>query len=79
MTCYTQPSIPPKVPGSTAGIEVETPFTDGYICFVLPESIIDARGYLAFSATKSSKIWTHAQLYPTMNIFWSETMLPSAL
>jgi len=44
MTCNTQPSIPPKVPGYTTGIGVETPFTTGYICLVLLESIIDAGG-----------------------------------
>jgi hypothetical protein len=56
MTCNIQPSIPPKVPGSTTGIGVETRFTTGYNCFFLPESIIDEGGYLPYSATKASII-----------------------
>jgi hypothetical protein len=56
MTCNLQSSIPPKVPGSTTGIGVETPFTNGYNCFFLPELIIHEGGYLAYSATKASKI-----------------------
>jgi hypothetical protein len=56
MTCNAQPSIPPKVPGSTTGNGVETPFTTGYTCFVLPESILDAGGYLVYSGTKASKV-----------------------
>jgi hypothetical protein len=56
MTCNTQPSIPPKVPGSTTGIVVETPFTTGYICFILHELITDAGGYSVYSGTKASKV-----------------------
>jgi hypothetical protein len=41
---------------TTTGIRVKTPFTTGYICFVLPESIIDAGGYSVYSGTKASKV-----------------------